>query len=91
MILFFLSLINFQCSTSFFGKFTFQTLRDERHFVKLRDEHRLRVFESRVLRRIFGLMREEVAGGLRWLYNQEYCNLFSSPYLLRVVKSRRMR
>jgi len=49
------------------------------------------VFESRVLRRIFGLKREEVAGGWRRLRNEELHNLYGSPYIIRVTKSRRMR
>jgi hypothetical protein len=57
----------------------------------LRKEHRLRVYENRVLRRIFGPKREEVAGGLRTLQNEELHNLYSSPNIIRVIKSRRMR
>jgi hypothetical protein len=51
----------------------------------------LRVFENRVLRRIFGPKREEVAGGWRWLHNEELHNLYTSPNITRVIKSRRMR
>jgi PAS domain-containing protein len=43
------------------------------------DEHRLRVFENRMLRRIFGLKRDEVIGGRRKLHNEELHNLYSSP------------
>jgi hypothetical protein len=57
----------------------------------LREEHRLRVFENRVLRRIFGPKREEVAGEWRRLHNEELNDLYSSPNITRVVKSRRMR
>jgi hypothetical protein len=57
----------------------------------LREEHRLRVFENRVLRRIFGLKRHEVAGGWRKLHNEELRNLFSSPNIIRMIKSRRIR
>jgi hypothetical protein len=57
----------------------------------LREEHILRVFENRVLRRIFGLKRDEVAGGCRKLYNEELHNLYSSPSIIRMIKSRRMR
>jgi hypothetical protein len=45
----------------------------------IKGEHRLRVFENRVLRRIFGLKREEVTGGWRKLHNEELHNLYSSP------------
>jgi hypothetical protein len=56
-----------------------------------RDEHRLRVFENRVLRNIFGLKRDEVIGGWRKLHNKELHNLYSSPSIIRIIKSRRMR
>jgi hypothetical protein len=56
----------------------------------LREEHRLRVFENRVLRRIFGLKRE-VDGSWRKLFNDELHNLYSSPTIVRVSKSRRIR
>jgi hypothetical protein len=57
----------------------------------LRKEHRLRVFENRVLRRIFGPKRDEVTGGWRELHNEELHNLYSSPNIIRMIKSRRMR
>jgi hypothetical protein len=57
----------------------------------LREERRLRVFENRVLRRIFGLKREEVTGDWRKLHNEEFNDLQSSPIIVRVIKSRRMR
>jgi hypothetical protein len=57
----------------------------------LREEHRLRVFENRVPRRIFGPMRDEVIGGWRKLHNEELHNLYSSPSIIRIIKSRRMR
>jgi hypothetical protein len=47
--------------------------------LKLREEHRLRVFENRVLRRIFGPKRDEVTGGWRKLRNEELRDLYSSP------------
>jgi hypothetical protein len=57
----------------------------------LREEHRLRVFENRVLRRIFGSKRNEVTGEWRRLHNEELNDLYSSPNIVRVIKSRRMR
>jgi hypothetical protein len=62
----------------------------ETWFLTLREEHRLRVFENRVLRRIFGPKREE-DGSWRKLYNDELHSLYSSPTIVRVIKSRRMR
>jgi hypothetical protein len=56
-----------------------------------RKEHRLRVFEKRVLRRIFGLKRIEVTGHWRKLHNKTFHNLYSSPNIIRMSKSRRMR
>jgi hypothetical protein len=56
----------------------------------LREEHRVRVFENRVLR-IFGPKRDEVTGGWRKLHNEEVHNLYSSPSIIRMIKSRRMR
>jgi hypothetical protein len=56
----------------------------------LREEHRLRVFENRVLRRIFGPKREEDESWKR-LHNDELHSLYSSPNVVRVIKSRRMR
>jgi hypothetical protein len=52
----------------------------------LREEHRLRM-----LRRIFGPKRDEVTGGWRKLHNEELHNLYSSPSIIRMIKSRRMR
>jgi hypothetical protein len=57
----------------------------------LREKHRLRVFENRVLRRIFGPKRDEVTGEWRKLHNEELHNFYSSPDIIRQVKSRRMR
>jgi hypothetical protein len=48
------------------------------------------LFEDRVLRRIFGNKREEVAGGCRRLHNEELRNLFASQNIIRMIKSRRM-
>jgi hypothetical protein len=57
----------------------------------IREEHRLRVFENRVLRGIFGPKRDEVTGEWRKLHNEELHNLYYSPDIIRQVKSRRMR
>jgi hypothetical protein len=51
-----------------------------------REEHRLRVFENRVLRRIFGPKKYEVVGGWRKLRNEELHNLYSSPSIIRMMK-----
>jgi hypothetical protein len=59
--------------------------------VTLREEHRLRVFENRVLRRIFVPKRDEVIGGWRKLHNEELLKLYSSPSIIRIIKSRRIR
>ena len=56
----------------------------------LREERRLRVFENRVLRRVFGHKRDEVTGERR-RHNEELNDLYSSPKIIRVIKSRRMR
>jgi hypothetical protein len=57
----------------------------------LREEHRLRVFENRVLRRIFGPKRDEMTGGWRKLHNEELHALYSLPSTIRMIKSRRGR
>jgi hypothetical protein len=57
----------------------------------LREEHRLRVFENRVLRRILGLKRDEVTGGWRKLHNEELYTWRRVQAMIRMIKSRRMR
>jgi hypothetical protein len=57
----------------------------------LREEHRLCVFENRVLRKIFGPKRDEVTGDWRKLHNKELHDLESSPSIIRIIKSRWMR
>jgi hypothetical protein len=52
------------------------------------DIKELRVFEHRVLRRIFGPKRDEIIGGWRKLHNEELCNFCSSPDIIRMMKSR---
>jgi hypothetical protein len=49
------------------------------------------VFQNRVLRRIFGTKRDEVTGDWRKLHNEEIRDLYSSPSIIRIIKSRRMR
>jgi hypothetical protein len=62
----------------------------ETWFFTLREKHGLRVFENRVLRRMFGPKRVEVTGGWRKLHNKELHNLYSLPSIIRMIKSRRM-
>ena len=57
----------------------------------LREERKLRLFENRVLRRIFGPRRDEVTGEWRKWHNEELNGLSSSPNIVRMIKSRRMR
>jgi hypothetical protein len=57
----------------------------------LKEEHRLRVSENRVLRRIFGPRSDEVTGDRRKLHNDELHDLYSSPNTVRVIKSRTIR
>ena len=57
----------------------------------LREEHRLRVFENKVLRKIFGAKKDEITGEWRKLHNAELHALYSSPNIIRNFKSRRLR
>ena len=57
----------------------------------LREERRLRMFENRVLRRMFGPRRDEVTGEWRKLHNEELNDLYCSPNIVRMIKLRRMR
>jgi hypothetical protein len=59
--------------------------------ITLREEHRLRVFENRVLRRIFGPRRDEVTEVWRKQYIEKLIDLHSSPSIVRVIKWRRMK
>jgi hypothetical protein len=54
----------------------------------VREEHKLRMFENRVLRRIFGPKRDGVTGGWRKLYNEERHKLYTSPSIIRIIKRR---
>jgi hypothetical protein len=56
----------------------------------LREEHRLRVSENRVLRKLFGTKKDEMVGGLRKLHNEEVHNLYSSTNVTGMIKKRRM-
>jgi hypothetical protein len=57
----------------------------------VREEPKLRVFENRVLRRTFGPKRDEVTGEWRKLHNEVLNDLYCSPCIIRVIKTRRMR
>jgi len=65
--------------------------RYETWSLTLREERKLRVYENKVLRRIFGPRRDEVTGDWRRLRNEELNDLYSPPNIVRVIKSRRMR
>jgi hypothetical protein len=59
-------------------------------YLTLREGHRLRVFENRVLKRIFGSKRDKVTGEWRKLHNGELYNLYLSPDIIRKLRRRRM-
>jgi hypothetical protein len=57
---------------------------------EIKEKHRMRVYETRVLRRIFILKRDKIKGNWRKLHNEELHNLYSSPSIIRMIMSRRM-
>jgi hypothetical protein len=57
----------------------------------IREQHRLRVIKNRVLRRIIGPKRDKFMEGWRKLHNEELRDLYSSPSIIRIIKSRRMK
>jgi hypothetical protein len=63
----------------------------ETRSLTVREKHKLRVFDKMVLRRIFGPKRDRVTGGWRKLHNEELHNLYSSPSIIGIIKSRRMK
>jgi hypothetical protein len=78
-----LSVVEFRC-----GYFIWKC---ETWSLTLREERRLNVFENRMLRGIFGAKRDDVTGEWRKLHNVGLKNLYCSPNIVRVIKSRRMR
>jgi hypothetical protein len=68
-----------------------ETFMCETWSLTLKEQHRRRVLENKVQRRIFGLKKEEVVGDWRKLHNEKLHNLYSSPSIIRIIKSRRMR
>jgi hypothetical protein len=63
----------------------------QKWFLTKREEHKLRLFQNRVLRRIFGSKRDGLTGGWRKLHKEEFHNLYSSACIIGIIKSRRMR
>ena len=57
----------------------------------MREEHRLRLFENKVFRKIFGAKKDEITGELRKLHNVELHSLYSSPHIIRNLKSKLLR
>jgi hypothetical protein len=69
----------------FFITFTACVTKCKRLTSQMREEHRLRVFENRVLKGIFGPKRDEVTGGWRKLHNEELHGLYSSPNVIKMT------
>jgi hypothetical protein len=65
--------------------------RHKTWFLTLREEHRVTVIENKVLRRIFGLKRDEATGVFCRLHNEKLHDLYSSPSMIRMIRSRKMR
>jgi hypothetical protein len=82
--------IKYLILTQFRNRFCFH-IQGKTWSLILREEHGLSVFENRVLRRIFGPKRDHVTGDWRKLDDEELHNLYSSPNIIRMIKSRRMR